>query len=319
MGEHEARSLGSRRATQTRAVDLLAIAFAALPDAEQDEALARLRDVQLARLAEAEGESAFYLRAMRRVAEANGGDLTPDLYKRTRAALRHEDLPSLSSVIRYYGTWANAKEAIGLGETSTAALIDARFRRRLQGLNPHYRSEELEAALRACASELGRPPLVSEYEAWRQRELELARTRGEYGRVPGPEAFRRRFGGWEKALQACGYSTDELYVRLESPERAAERAKVWRYTDATLRSALRACARDLERAPLVLEYVAWRRRRLAMAEGRLDLPSDSPFRRRHGTWEQALRYYGFSEKEIAARLKEGRERSRVFLRRYRFE
>jgi hypothetical protein len=298
----------------TSAVDVICLAFASLADAEQEEALVRLRDLQLTRLAAADGEAAAYLRGLRRVAELNGGELTPDLYKKTRAGLlRHgEELPPLSAVIRHYTTWAMAKEAAALAEVTTTEVIEMRFRRRLLGLNPHYKLHELEQALGRCASELGRAPLVSEYDEWRRKELSLAATRGEHGRVPSPEAFRRRFGGWEKALLACGHSTDDLYLRLESPDRADLRAKVWRYTDASLATPLKACAHALGRAPLVEEYAAWRER--ALKDGRRDIPSDSPYRRRFGSWEGALKHFGFSDEAIAARLVDGRARSNLWLR-----
>jgi len=298
----------------TSAVDILCVAFAALPEATQDEALVRLRDIQLTRLAAAEDETAVFLRGLRRVAELNGGELSPDLYKRTRASLLvdGDELPPLSAVIGHYTTWAMAKEAAGLSELTTADVITMRFRRRMRGLNPHYAVDELEVALARCAGEVGRAPLVSEYDAWRRKELSLAATRGEHGRVPGPEAFRRRFGSWGKALLACGHSVDDLYLRLEAPDRSALRAKVWRYTDASLASALKACARALGRPPLVEEYGVWRRR--ALKDGRRDIPTDSPFRRRFGSWEQALKHFGFSDAEIAARLVDGRARSNAWLR-----
>jgi len=297
----------------TLAVDVLCLAFAALADGEQDEAIVRLRDIQLTRLAEAEGEAAVFLRALRRVAELNGGELTPDVYKRTRAALLNdgEEHPNLTAVIRHYTTWAMAKEAAALSEVTTVELIETRFRKRMRGLNPHYSLDELKAALDGCVAEVGRVPLVSEYEEWRRKELSLAATRGAHGRVPGPESFRRRYGDWPAALIACGYSRDDVYLRLESPDRAERRAKVWRYTDQSLATALKACARALGRPPLVEEYAAWRRQ--ALKRGQRDIPTDSPYRRRFDSWEGALRHFGFTDAEIAGRLVDGRARSNAWL------
>jgi hypothetical protein len=293
------------------AVDLICTGFASLPEEEQDEALVRLRDIQLIRMAEAEGEAALFLRALRRVAELNGGELTPGVYKRTREALlsEGEELPYLSRVIRHYETWARAKEAAALSDTATVALIEARFRARLRGHRPHFQEEELRRAMEACARELGRPPLLAEYQEWRVKELALAQARGELGRVPGAESFRRRFGGWEKALLACGFSPDELYVRLEAPERRPRLAKIARYSDDTLGEVLNRCVRDLGGVPLVHEFSAWRADELRRTAGSaIGLPTDSPYRRRFGSWEGALRHFGFSEAAIRARLAPGRAR-----------
>jgi hypothetical protein len=304
----------------TSAVDLLCLGFAALSDSAQDEALVRLRDIQLTRLAEAEGEDAVFLRAVRRVAELNGGELTPDIYKRTREGLLAEgiELPNLSAVVRHYVTWAMAKEAVGLSETTTGQMIEARFRRRLRGLHPHYRLEELRDALARCVAAFGRVPLVSEYEEWRQKELSLARTRGEVARVPGVDCFRLRFGDWAKALESYGYSKEEIDGRLEARDRARLRTKVHRYSDASLGPPLKACARALGRVPLVEEYKQWREEEVRRAP-MLELPSDSPYRRRYGGWEGALRHFGFSEEEIASRLIDGQARSQSYLRQHQYE
>jgi hypothetical protein len=306
---------------QTSAVDLLCLAFSSLPVTEQDEALVRLRDIQLERLAVDEQESAVFLRALRRVAELNGGELSPNIYKRTRESLRRdgEELPYVTQVIRHFGSWARAKEATGLSETTTIEVIEARFRARMRGHKLHYREEELIEVLRACAAELGRPPLVAEYDDWREKELALARVRGELGRVPGPESFRRRFGTWEKTLVAGGFSPDDIYLRLEARDRQPRLAKVWRYSDETLAEVLHACARDLGHAPLVEEFEAWRQARLKRTRARaVGLPTNSPYRRRFGTWADALRHFGFSEAEIVARLKDGRARANAGLSKHAF-
>lgn len=301
----------------TSAIDLLCIGFAALPPAEQEEALVRLQDIELTRRAEAEGEDAVFLRALRRVADLHGGELTPDIYKQIRESLltEGEELPYLSRVIRHYETWARAKQAVHLAGPSTVQMIEARFRAGMRGHRPHYQEAELKETLARCACELGRVPLVAEYADWREKELALARARGELGRVPGAEAFRRRWGGWEKALLMCGYTPAELYVRLEATERRSRLAKVARYRDETLGEVLHECARELGRPPLVHEYLAWRAQRLnGTGGGAAGLPTDSPYRRRFGTWAGALRRFGFSDDEIAARLMAGRERTNAWLR-----
>lgn len=305
---------------QTSAIDLLCLSFSALPADEQDETLVRLRDIQLTRLAVDEGQSAAFLRALRRVADLNGGELSPAMYKRTRQSLLRdgEELPYVTQVIRNFGSWARAKEAAGLSTTTTIDVIEARFRARMRGHRPHYREDELKETLHRCATELGRVPLVTEYDDWRKKELALARARGELGRVSCSEGFRRRWGTWEKTLLACGFSTHDLHVRLEAPDRLPRLAKVARYSDETLGEILHECARDLGRAPLVQEFQAWRVIRLKRTRTRaVGLPTDSPYRRRFGSWAGALRHFGFSEKEIANRLAPGRSRTNGWLLEHR--
>lgn len=224
-------------------------------------------------------------------------------------------LPNVSSVIRFFGSWLTAKEALTLAEVTTSRRIEARFRARLNGLGPHFAGDELRDALVRCAEELGRPPLLAQYEEWRRKELALARNRGERGRVPSPSCFRRRYGGWEEALLAAGFSPDEVYVRLEPDSgRRKTLLKVDRYSEATLRETLLRCALALGHAPLIAEFTAWRATELKRLGPVAVLPTDSPYRSRYGTWEKALRHFGFSEEQVAARLDRGRERSNVSLR-----
>jgi Homing endonuclease associated repeat len=152
---------------------------------------------------------------------------------------------------------------------------------------------------------------LAEYDEWRRREMALARTRGEDDRVPSASVFRRRYGSWERALLASGYSPEEVYVRLEPPpEGRARVAKVDRYSEATLRATLVRCVEELGHLPVVAEFEDWRRRELERTgEDPSVLPSDSPYRRRYGSWEGALQHFGFSAEDVAARLRDGRARS----------
>lgn len=309
--------------TATSGAELIAVAFGALAPDEQEQAFARINDIRLTRVAAEEGETADFLRSLRRVTAVAGGELTPEVYRHVRADLvaAGERVHEFSAVVRYFGSWVQAKEAVGLAELTTARKIDARFRSRLHGRQRTFREEELVATLARCVDDLGRIPLLAEYDEWRLRELALARTRGEAGRVPSAAVFRRRHGSWEQALLASGYSPDEVYLRLEPPpERRSRLAKVDRYSDETLRETLLRCAADLGRVPLVDDFGQWRVRVLKRTRSRaVVLPSDSPYRRRWGTWKQALLHFGFSAEEIAARHKPGRERSNASLRRFGFE
>ena len=306
----------------TTAPELIAHAFAALPPEEQEEAFTRIVAVRVNRLAAQEDEKALFLRSMREVANASDGELTTEVYRETRRRLIADgaEIAEVNAVIRHFGSWRQAKEALGLSEVTTEARIEARFYSRLAGRQRTFRVEELEAALARCVADLGRVPLVAEYSEWRLRELALARTRGEDVRVPCAHVFRRRHGSWEKSLLACGYSAEEVYVRLEpEPERRKRLAKVDRYTEATLRETLLRCARELGHPPMVEEFAAWRDREVKRTRAAsVALPSDSPYRRRFGTWQRALLHFGFAPGEIAAVREDGRRRSNASLRRFEY-
>jgi hypothetical protein len=303
-------------------VDVVVSAFASLAAEEQEEAYARIVDVRLTRLADAEGETAEYIRALRGAADLAGGELTTSTYKSARRELlsRGEGIPDLSSVIRFFGSWALAKEALALNGVSTTHKIEARFRSRVAGRQRHFMREELDDALARCVAELGRVPLLSEFGEWRGKELALMRVRGGVARVPSASVFRRRYGSWEKALLAHGHCPEEVYARLEStPARRAVLAKVDRYSEATLRETLFRCALAIGHAPLIAEFTAWRARELKRACGkRIILPTDSPYRYRFGTWEKALLHFGFTPEQVAARLEAGRGRSSISLRWHQF-
>jgi len=297
--------------------DVVVAGFALLTPADQEEAYARIVDVRLTRLVDADGDTGAFLRALRRAADLSAGELTREAYQRVRLELAKdgEELPEFSRVVRHFGSWARAKEALGLGDGTTVQKIEARFRSRRLG-RPQFSADELADALRRCVAEYGRVPLLSEYEEWRLKELALMRARGEIARCPSSACYRRRHKSWEKALLAHGCSPDAVYVRLEpSPERRSRLAKVDRYSDATLRDTLLACASAVGHAPLVHEFENWRTGELKRRRSRsIVLPSDSPYRRRFGSWENALKHFGFSDEEIEARLSAGRERSTASMR-----
>jgi hypothetical protein len=86
---------------------------------------------------------------------------------------------------------------------------------------------------------------------------------------------------------------------------------VWRYTPETLREVLLEAAEHWGHPPSVAEFEWWRERELELRRARGEvaphLPSSSPYRRRHGTWEAALLHFGFTEDEVAVRLERGEQ------------
>lgn len=216
----------------TTAVDLIVITFQALTADEQEEAYTRLVANRLERLAGEAGETARMLATMQRVGAQAGRELTPDVYRAARRELQAEgeSVADLSAVIRYFGSWRQAKEALELSAVSTPLLIEARFRKRLVGKVHRYREATLGETLARCAAELGRPPLVVEFEHWREREHELAKARGEKLFLPSSSPYRRRFGTWERALLHFGFTPEAVAERLEpGRERSAVSRTQYRY------------------------------------------------------------------------------------------
>jgi len=179
--------------------------------------------MRLARLAGEDSEMGRHLRSLRRVADVVDGDLTPETYRAARRTLLAggEEVVEFNALLRYFGSWRRAKEAVGLAEVATPLKIEARFRSRLVGKVHRYREDTLRETLERCARDLGHVPLIIEFEHWRQRELELAKTRGEELFLPSDSPYRRRWGSWDKALLALGFAEEDVYARLEAGRQAS--------------------------------------------------------------------------------------------------
>lgn len=205
------------RSKPTPAADVVAAAYSALAPEEREEAFVKINDLRLRELAGDDDEVAYFIRSLLRVADVVGGELTPDLYRRARRTLLvdGEDIAEFNAVVRFFGSWLQAKEALGLAEVNTPRKIEARFRGRLVGKVHRYREETLRATLERCARDLGHVPLVIEFEHWRQRELELAKARGEELFLPSDSPYRRRWGSWEDALLHFGFTPEAVAERLE--------------------------------------------------------------------------------------------------------
>jgi hypothetical protein len=210
--------------------DVLLIAFQALTPDEQEEAYAKITDARVTRLAGEDSEMARHLRSLRRVADVLGDELTPELYTSTRRQLiaEGEEIVEINALRRFFGSWSRAKEALGLSDVATPLKIEARFRAKRVGKVHRYRDETLREVVERCAADLGHPPLVIEFELWRQREHELAKARGEELHLPSDSPYRRRWGGWEQALIALGFSEAEVLGRLE-PGRESSNASLTRF------------------------------------------------------------------------------------------
>lgn len=215
------------RAKATPAADIVVAAYSALSAGEREEAFVKINDLRLRELAGGDDEVALYIRSLRRIADVVGDELTPDRYRAARKTLlaQGEDIVEFNAVVRYFGSWRQAKEALALSDVETPRKIEARFRGRLVGKVHRYREETLREALLRCARDLGHVPLVIEYEHWRQRELELAKARGEELWLPSDSPYRRRWGTWEDALLHFGFAPEAIAERLE-PGRAIGNANL---------------------------------------------------------------------------------------------
>jgi hypothetical protein len=67
-----------------------------------------------------------------------------------------------------------------------------------------------------CVEHYKRPPLIAEFEWWRDRGLELARAQGnENVHLPSSSPYRRRYGSWEGALLHFGFTLEEAEERFD--------------------------------------------------------------------------------------------------------
>jgi hypothetical protein len=196
----------------TSASEVVAIAFQHLTPAEQEEAYAKIKELRLRRLAGTDAEIGRYINAIAAVQERVDGELSCDDYREWSPKLRKEglDVPPFSELRRYFGSWSRAKSAFLMADDETPMKIDARFRARRVGKVHRYRDSVLKETIKRAADYIGHPPLLTEFEAWRQRELELAKARGEEICLPSPSAYRNRYHTWEKALLHFGFSQEDI-------------------------------------------------------------------------------------------------------------
>ena len=193
---------------QTSAVDLMIVSYRALSPVEQDDLLGQLQSLRLQRQAGKRSETERMLASLQRVsvlAGCSAEDLTSNDY---RAAIKAEirdggvGIEPISKVIKHFGTWRLAKEALSLSGENTALQIEARFACRRLGRVHSYSEQALRETLRKCASELEHPPTVGEFKAWRQKELELAKAQGNNNfHLPSLNAYRRHFKLWKDTLR----------------------------------------------------------------------------------------------------------------------
>jgi hypothetical protein len=204
----------------TPATDALLIIFSALEEPEQREVIERIATIRAIAGVGEESASAPFLRSLRRVTEFIGHAPMVDEYKDACVALREagEDINGFSAVVRHFGTWRRAKEAMDLAQTTSVRNVEARFRHRRVSKIWRYTEATLRETLERVIAYYGSIPTIQEFDAWRQRELRLAAAEGNDAlQVPSTRPFRERYHGWENALLHFGYAAEEIAKRLERP------------------------------------------------------------------------------------------------------
>lgn len=188
---------------------------------EQKKALRQMQVIDLDRRVGDETADELMVRSVKTAAVFvgdAGAALSPASYREARKQLAATGthIEEINKVIRHFGTWVLAKEAASLADDVTAARINARFRSRKQGKIWRYTDSVLRSAILDCSAELGgRAPRLSEFEFWRDRQLELARAAGNVDKhLPSGTPYRKRFGTWEKALAWAGFSNEQITGRF---------------------------------------------------------------------------------------------------------
>lgn len=206
--------------SDTSPADMLAILFEALQPDEQDAVFARLKELRLLRLAGEGSETERFIQALRRVQDEVIGEMSVTDYRalQPRLVQAGETIPPIGQVIKYFGSWKRAKEALLMSEDETASMIDARYRLRRAGKVHRYREETLRETLKRCAAYVGHVPLVVEFDLWRNRELQLAKAQGQDIALPSSGPYRSRHGTWAAALLHFGFSQDEIDLAHEEAQ-----------------------------------------------------------------------------------------------------
>jgi hypothetical protein len=199
---------------ETPAVDIVLAAFMALSVAEQEVALRSCQSSWL-QLTDLGSEGEQIIKSLVRASEIAGSAPGIEEYKAIRNQ-QGEDLVPASRILKHFGgSWHRAKEAIDLTQVNSVRRIEERFAKRQLGKIWKYTDQTLRESLLQAADEIGHAPQVAEYSWWRERQLEIARTRGEEVHLPSPTPYRKRFGSWEAALKHYGFSAEEIDARLE--------------------------------------------------------------------------------------------------------
>jgi hypothetical protein len=200
---------------QALAVDVLTVAALKLSFVAAQELVRRIGDWLLNEAEIAmDGQTAEtdrtrrFVKAIKTVASEIGHPpLSTDYlaaYK-THKANGDDAIPSLSTIVKHFGSWPHAMRACGYSGMTLPSRI-ARRRDYKPKRIAKYPYERLIECLVACANELGRIPTIRDYRIWREEAVRRARATGYPNDIPSWRTYCDRFGGWPKALEAAGFS-----------------------------------------------------------------------------------------------------------------
>lgn len=126
---------------------------------------------------------------------------------RDRKARGEDDLPSLSAIVKLFGSWGHALFRAGYGDVVLPSRIEQRRSYRPRRV-AKYPLDRLITCLRACAHDLRRIPTIRDYRIWEDEAVKRALASGYARDVPHWRTIQTRFGTWEAALKAAGLSAE---------------------------------------------------------------------------------------------------------------
>jgi hypothetical protein len=112
-------------------------------------------------------------------------------------------IPTAGAIIKRFGSWEAALSAAGLHVPELSRVNVRRHvgKRRVY----RYPTERIIECLRACARDLGYPPTVRDYNAWRDEKLGGNAGRRRVGAdIPHYRTVEQRFGSWNAGIGVAG-------------------------------------------------------------------------------------------------------------------